>query len=152
MFCSAIAIVKKSLSAYGAVRSPMQPPTLALGLSGWSHVRPWMKYGFAVIATVATLEIRLALDQSLGGQSSLVVFTLPIMLSAYLGGIGPGLLATGLAAVASCYYLLPPIHSFHVASEAERWQLFFVLLTGVVISALNEALHRSRQRVVEVNR
>jgi len=43
--------------------------------------------------------------------------------------------------------LLPPLDSFVVASTVERWQQAFVALAGVVISGLNEALHRTRRRV-----
>ena len=95
---------------------------------------------------MATLAVRLALDGPLGGQPTLVIFTVPIMLSAYAGGLGAGLLATLLSYLAASYYLLPPLHSFAVASPAERWQQFFVAAAGIVISVLNEALHRARRR------
>ncbi len=114
--------------------------------SGVSRLNPWQGYAFAVAATAATLGVRLALDPALQGQPTLVIFTLPILLSAYLGGAGAGLLATGLSCLAACYFLLPPIHSFMAVSAGGRWQLFFLALTGVVISGLNEVLHRARRR------
>jgi two-component system cell cycle sensor histidine kinase/response regulator CckA len=115
-------------------------------------LKSWQAYLFAIAATAATLGLRLALDRHLGGQATVVVFTVPIMLSAYLGGLGPGLLATALSCLAASYYLLPPINSFLVASEVERWQLFFVALAGLVVSTLNEALHRARRRAVVATR
>jgi len=108
-------------------------------------LRPWPACMLALVVTVATLGLRLALDGPLGGRPTLVIFTMPIMLSAYLGGLRAGLLATGLSYLLASYYLLPPVHSFEVASAVERWQQFFVVLAGVVISVLNEALHRSRR-------
>jgi signal transduction histidine kinase len=96
--------------------------------------------------TGSALVVRLALDHQLHGQPTLVIFAVPIMLSAYFGGLYAGLLSTALAALAASYYLLPPLHSFLVASAVERWQLFFVVLAGVIISALNEALHRARRQ------
>jgi len=39
------------------------------------------------------------------------------MLSAWLGGVGPGLLAAGLSAAAFAYYFLSPVHSLIVAAE-----------------------------------
>lgn len=113
---------------------------------GPGRLKAWQAYGLAVLVTAATLAIRLAVDGSLGGQPMLVMFTVPIMLSAYAGGLGPGLLATGLSFVMASYYLLPPIHSFQVASAVERWQQVLVALSGVVISVLNEMLHRARHR------
>jgi PAS domain S-box-containing protein len=90
--------------------------------------------------------LRLAFDEALGGNPALVIFTMPIMLSAYVGGLRAGLVATVASYLASCYYLLPPLHSFAVDSPFERWQQFFVVLAGVLISVLNEALHRARRR------
>ena len=111
-----------------------------------SRLKSWQAYLFAVVATAATLGLRLALDGPLGGRPTLVMFTMPIMLSAYLGGLRAGLLATTLTYFGTSYYLLPPIHSLQVVSGVDRWQQFFVVLAGVVISALNEALHRARER------
>jgi PAS domain S-box-containing protein len=110
------------------------------------RLRPWQAYLFAVAATTATFGLRLALDGPLGGRPTLVLFTLPIMLSAYLGGLRAGLLATVLTLFGASYPLLPPIQSLGVASAVERWQLFFVALAGVLISGLSELLHRARRQ------
>jgi PAS domain S-box-containing protein len=114
--------------------------------AGHFPLKPWQAYGLAVVATAATLGVRLALDAPLGGQPTLVMFTLPIMISAYAGGLRGGLLATALSYLGASYYLLAPIHSLRIASGVEHWHIFFVALSGVVISALNEALHRARRR------
>src|SRR5258707_4633753 len=42
-----------------------------------------------------------------------------IMITAWYGGIGPGLFATALSSLAFDYYFLPPIHSL-VAKPGER--------------------------------
>jgi signal transduction histidine kinase len=110
------------------------------------RLKPWQAYLFAVVATAATLGLRLAMDAPLEGQPMLVIFTIPIMLSAYLGGLRAGLLATALSYLAASYFLLPPFRSFGVESGADRWQQFFVTLAGVVISVLNAALHHARRR------
>jgi PAS domain S-box-containing protein len=106
----------------------------------------------ALFLTAATVAVRLATDEPLDGLPALVIFTVPITLSAYLDGLRAGLLATGLSVLGSSSYLLPPIHSFAVAGAAERWQLFFVALAGVVISGLNELLHRARRRADAASR
>ncbi len=113
-------------------------------LSRW--LRLGHSYVFAIVLTAVTLGLRLALDGPLEGRPTLILFVLPIMLSAYVGGLRAGLLATGLTYCLVSYYVLPPTHSFQVASASQRWDLFFVVLAGGVISVLNEALHRARRR------
>jgi PAS domain S-box-containing protein len=114
--------------------------------SCWRELKPWEAYCFVLVVTAITLGLRLAFDEALGGRPTLVIFTMPIMLSAYVGGLRAGLLATAVTYFAASYYLLPPFHSFAVASSVDRWQQFFVVLAGVLISVLNEALHRARRR------
>ncbi|MDB6007686.1 MAG: Aerobic respiration control sensor protein ArcB [Prosthecobacter sp.] len=101
---------------------------------------------FALVVTAITLGLQLVFDEASGGRPTLVIFTMPIMLSAYVGGLRAGLLATTVSFFGASYYLLPPIGSFAVASSDECWQQFFVVLAGVLISVLNEALHRARRR------
>ncbi len=120
--------------------------TLASGPPGASRVRGWQAYSFAILATLATLGLRIALDSSLSGEPTLVLFTVPIMLTAYMGGWRAGLLATGFSGLGSAYWVLAPLHSFQIASAAERWDLSFVVLAGIVISAFNGALHHARCR------
>jgi K+-sensing histidine kinase KdpD len=110
------------------------------------QLKSWQAYVFATVLTFATLGLRLALNGQLDGRPTLVIFTVPIMLSAYIGGLRAGLLATGLSYFLASYYLLPPFHSFWVASAIDRRDIFFAMLTGVVISVLNESLHRARHR------
>ena len=111
---------------------------------GSPALTPWKAYAFAVVATSATLGVRLLLDERLEGQPALVIFTVPIMLSAYLGGLHGGLLATGLSFVAANYLLTLPAGIIGVTSG--RWQEFLVAVAGVVVSVLNEAFHRARRR------
>ena len=111
-----------------------------------SGLKSWQGYAFAAVVTAATLGLRLALTSQLAGRPTLVVFMVPIMLSAYVGGVRAGLLATLLCYLGTSYYLLPPYQSFRVASVVDRWDIFFLILAGVVISLLNEGLHRARRR------
>ena len=112
---------------------------------GTGPLRRWQAYVFATLVTAATLGLRLALASQLLGRPTLIVFTLPIMLSAYMAGLRPGLLATALSGLGAAYYLFPPVHSFRITSVVDRWDLFFLMLAGLVISALNESLHRARR-------
>jgi hypothetical protein len=61
------------------------------------RLRPWQADLSAVAVTTATFGLRLALFGQLAGQPTLVIFTVPIMASAYLGGLRAGLVSTALA-------------------------------------------------------
>ena len=75
------------------------------------------------------------------------LFLIPILLSAYLGGLWPGLLATLLALVLATYQLrLSPV------SLPDSIEWLSLLIVGVLVSVLNEALHRARRRALTSQR
>src|SRR5258708_17306588 len=107
----------------------------------------WLAYALAIALTVFTLFVRLVpLDYKIGDPPGLIFFLIPIIISAYMGGVGPGLVATGLTAILTRYFLLPPLHSFAIESTLHVVQWWAVFAEGVLISVLNEALHRSQRR------
>jgi hypothetical protein len=85
------------------------------------------------------------LGDLLGGYPALIIFTLTIVVCAYLGGLVPGLIATVVSFLGTSFFLLPPISSLAVANAASRWQQTALLLTGTTLSILCELLHRSRR-------
>jgi PAS domain S-box-containing protein len=103
-------------------------------------------YGVAVVATGAALLLRLPLVPVVGYDIPFMTFLPAVMLSAYLGGLGPGLLAMVLGAAAADYFLIPPLFSFAVQDVHDLYAVGLFALTGVVISGLSESLHRSRRR------
>jgi len=65
-------------------------------------------YVAAVGLTALALALSLVATPWFGANVSYVQFYPVILLTAWLGGVGPGLLATGLSAVAAMYFLLGP--------------------------------------------
>jgi PAS domain S-box-containing protein len=80
------------------------------------------------------------------GQPPASLLIIPIVVSAYLGGLGPGLLATAVAGFATFYVLIPPAFTFIVQNPADHIRYIAVLVSGALVTALSEALHRSRRR------
>jgi PAS domain S-box-containing protein len=109
-------------------------------------LRAWLPYFFAVAATAATLLIRMNFGIAFGDRPLLILFLLPIILSAYLGGLGPGLVSTFGGALGVLYFLIPPIHTLGIEKTADLAQWIMLIVNGVIVSLLSEALHRSRQR------
>src|SRR5580693_9292301 len=115
-------------------------------VDGPAHLTAAWGLVFACVLTIITLWARLTIAGTLGPTPMLVIFIVPIVLSAYFGGLRPGLLATVLSCGLSAYFLLPPLHSFRIATTSEVWDLIVVALAGTTTSVLTEALHRARRR------
>ena len=100
-------------------------------------------YTVAVVSVAVALGIlRLPIVHLQGAIVSL--FLCAVMLSAWLGGVGPGLLAAGLSAAAFAYYFLSPVHSLIVAAEETPRFVIFVL-AAILVGSLSAAQRRSMQ-------
>jgi two-component system sensor kinase FixL len=83
--------------------SRLFPSAPAWGWSGW-------RYGLAPAAVALAFAVRAALSPVLGDESRFLFFVPAVLVASWLGGLGPGLLATGLGVLASCFFLLDPVH------------------------------------------
>ncbi|MYN43918.1 EAL domain-containing protein [Pseudoduganella sp. FT93W] len=113
--------------------------------SGLSQQRGrWPMYLVAATITLSTLALHLAWTTQ--RDPMLILFMLPIVLSATLGGMGPGLLATALAALSTEYCLIPPVFDWHVGNPDIMLQWGFMLVNGVAVSLLSEMLQQAINR------
>jgi PAS domain S-box-containing protein len=71
-----------------------------------------------------------------------------VMITAYVGGFWPGLLATLLGAVAANYLIPQHFPSVQVTPEHQVAALILFVLVGAIISGLCESLHRARRRIL----
>ncbi len=118
-------------------------PTRAPGAGGY---RRWHHYLVAVVATVATLAWRRADSAAGQSDSGLILLLLPIFLSAYLGGLGPGLVSTVIAALGANYFLLAPRGSFSITAGLDSLPWLSLVVAGVFASVASEALSRHRRK------
>jgi PAS domain S-box-containing protein len=84
-----------------------------------------------------------------GDRPVLILFVVPVILSAYVGGLGPGLVATAISALGTAFFVMPPEHIFAFAKPADRAQWLIFILVCVLMSVVTEALLRSRQDTSE---
>jgi PAS domain S-box-containing protein len=105
---------------------------------------PLVGYAVAAATSVFALLLRLALAPLLGESSPFLVFVMPIMISAWYGGLGPGLAATVVSALFSMLFVVPPLGSLEITNAAAGAQLATFLVEGVLISSLSYALHTAR--------
>ena len=119
---------------------------LAKGEAGLVR-RPSMaaRYGVAFLAVVLFVTIKLLLAQTSIPQSPFLLLSAAIMVGAWFGGLGPGLLATGLATLAGDYFFWSPLGSF-TGPGLNALPLVLFALQGVLISSLAQALRSATTR------
>lgn len=101
------------------------------------------RYAIALLVTAAALLLRLALDPVWHAQLPFITLFPAVMVSGWLGGLGPGLLTTFLAALAAAYLWLPPLRSLSIKGPGEWLGLAAFIGVGAVISGLNETWRRA---------
>ena len=120
---------------------PADEPASSVSARSWA-----VRYGAAVAAGVLALLIQSLLVPAFGGNpdaSPFIVFFAAVMVAAWFGGLGPGLLATVLSALLSWYFFLAPPSSFDLGSFGQGLRLAVFVVEGVIISWLAQALHSS---------
>src|SRR5215210_7767820 len=109
------------------------------------HTSPLLRYGVAVLAVGVAFAIKLLLDPLIVQETPFLLVFGAIMISAWYGGLGPGLFATFTAGLATDYFFLPPTGTFSVVG-LEAVPLLAFLLEGTLVCLLTEALRTARWR------
>ncbi len=100
---------------------------------------PWAAlshYAFTILVVAATTGLLKIFQASLSIQVIALIYLLPVVLSARLWGLGPGILAALLAFLNFNYFFLPPYLSFTVAHPQDLLALIVFLVIAVVVSQL----------------
>lgn len=103
-----------------------------------------LRYGVAVASVAVALGIKL-LFSPFTGQHPFLLLAGAVMVSAWFGGLGPGLLTTVLATMVADYFFLIPVGSF-TGVNLHAVPLILFALQGILISSLVEALRSARER------
>jgi PAS domain S-box-containing protein len=117
------------------------------GVAASRFLRGAWCYGLALLLVTLALLTRWVLVRTVGELPTYIVFYPAVMLVAILAGLGPGLFATLLAALAADYYCIRPYGSFAIASVADAVGLGLFTGMGAFMSGVAELYRRSRQRV-----
>src|SRR5258707_9853612 len=110
---------------------PLSTPLL------WAKARGAWGYGIALLSVYTALLISRWPPVRLE-TAPVSLFLGAIMLSAWFGGLGPGLLATALSSLAFDYYFLPPIYSL-VSKPDEIPRLVIFTVSALFVGSLSAA-------------
>ena len=115
--------------------------------SRWTAKSPTSGFAVAIAATVTVVVLRLLLSQVLGDSAYFFPFVIAVTLSAWYGGLKPGLLSTILGAFAAIFFFVPPYYTLQISDPRIATGLVFFLIANVTISLVCDALHKALRRV-----
>ena len=108
-------------------------------------LRTLWRYGFAVLTVAAALVITKSLEQY---TDITPLFYAAIVISAWFGGMGPGLVAVALATVALDYYFVPPLYTLRPDLKQISFLIgfgFLAILTSWMSAKRKQAQEDLRQ-------
>src|SRR5215470_3963257 len=114
-----------------------------------SRVRhTWARYGIAPTTVALALAVRSLLIPVLHDDAIFYYFIPSVLISAAVGGLGPGLLATGLSLMAA-YFVITDVSLYSKLLFVNGVAFAFI---GIGVSWGGELLIRGRQRAVILSR
>jgi PAS domain S-box-containing protein len=99
-------------------------------------------------AAVVALGIQSLLVPLFGGSPNgtpFLVFFLAVMVAAWFGGLGPGLVATGFSVLISWFFFVSPRYSLELGTLGQGLRLVVFVLEGVIISWLAGSMYSTRR-------
>src|SRR5258706_5123193 len=109
-----------------------------------------LRYGMALLAVGISLLIKLLLkdhmEMGMEREAPFMLSLAAVMVSGWYGGLGPGLVATGLAVLIGDYFFMEPFHALGLVTTAQKIRAGMFTVEGVVVSVLCQTLNSARRR------
>lgn len=126
------------MGAAGAAPRPAGPMTPT------ALPRALVPYATAALAVAAALAVKFRVAPLLEADAPFLLFHAAVLFAAWWGGVGPGLTATGLAALAADYFFVPPVGLLILQDDPHHaLRLLLFVAEGAFISALSGLRLRS---------
>jgi PAS domain S-box-containing protein len=131
-------------AAIGALPAAVRAHAAPSGIASRSYRSSW-RYGLAAVLSIAAFVIAIVFWPA-AGRSILAVFYIAVALSAWNGGLGPGLLAAGIGAATTI--LLPLSDGDGVGlTVADGLNLAVFVTVSLLIALITEAVERANRAV-----
>lgn len=115
----------------------------------------WKHYLAAVAMVLGATIIRVPIDPGLTTETPLMLYTLAVTGAAWVGGVGPGVMASIISVVVVNYRFMEPFYQFGVKSSSQWMALLAFVLEGTAISFFLghlQRITRTAQKSEETNR
>ncbi len=126
---------------------PVVPPRIGkvTGMPQKGPNRP-TRYGVALAGVVLAIVLRQALNPFLGTLFPFATVFFSVLFAAWIGGLGPALVATVLGAVGSAIFLLPPEGELTIEGAENRSGMVLYTAVGFGIAFMGGAMREARNR------
>jgi K+-sensing histidine kinase KdpD len=104
-------------------------------------------YVVAVGAVAIATLVQWLVDPLIGDALIFSTYFAAVVFTVAFGGFWPGVVATFLSVAAGVFFFIPPRYSFYIETrDLGAWlAIVTFIVVGITVSAINEALQRSRQ-------
>jgi signal transduction histidine kinase len=109
--------------------------------------RRWVSYVVAIAVTAAALGLKLLLVPLVTADTPFLLFFAAVLVAAAFGGMGPGLLATALAAMLNNYFFMRPFGRLTLDSTDQQIRLALFVGESIFICVICARLRAAHQRV-----
>ena len=104
-------------------------------------------YALAIVLVFGAFLARYSLGARFGDRSALDLFLVPVAVSAWLGGIGPSILALGSSLLLALWYFIPPEGSLWLTELVDAVETASFVFAGTTISVIIHFMKRATRRV-----
>ena len=119
--------------------------------------RPWLAYPLALLLSVVATWAKLQLG-GMFDHSPFLLSLIAVSVIAFVGGLGPGIVAAVTSGILAAWYLIPPTHSFALVWP-QGWIAIaaYILVSGTVIMLIHGVLRaheirrQGEQRLLSLN-
>ena len=144
-------VVKRALLVYpSAVIGVFTSPRLEEFRNKVRSASPSIRYGLGLGIAWLSVLVRLVLNPYWGGSAPLITLYPAVVLAAWLGGFGPGVVCTLASAATASYLFFGPLSSFRVANPGEVATLIVFAGIGLLISGIMEMLAKANDRLKDL--
>ncbi len=108
-------------------------------------------YVVAIAITMLLLSVHYVLgrwadDPLLAEHSPFLLLVTAVFISTFIGGFGPGVVATLMCALASTYLFIAPTFALRIDNQANQLELLLFVAEGLLIAYLTSRLQNARRQ------
>lgn len=100
------------------------------------------QYGIAIFLSALAIYLKIHFSSQLGTNSPFLLLFSAVLISGWIGGLGPAFIATICCTIGAMYFFLLPTYSFNKDSQTSV-EIAIFIIEGVLIGGLLETRRRS---------